>query len=67
MDPTGQGPVFQQALDVDIPHTGQVVPSCLKALPEQNGSEHTRGTRRAMPATNAVEEHILTSPQCIAQ
>ena len=65
MDPPSQGPVSQQALDVDIPHTCQVVPSCFKALPEQNGSNHTRGSRRAMPATNAVEEHILTSPQRI--
>ena len=67
MDPTSQGPVSQQALDVDIPHTCQVVPSCFEALPEHNGSDHTRGTRRAMPATNAVEEHILTSPQRVAQ
>ena len=67
MDPTGQRPVTQEAMDVNVPHAGQVVPSCLKALAKQDGSEHTRGSRRATTATDRVEEHILASPQCIAQ
>ena len=67
IDPAGQSPVPQEAVDVNIPHAGQVVPSCLEALTKQDGPEHARGSRRAMTATDTVEEHILTSPQCIAQ
>ena len=67
MDPAGQRPVTQEALDVDIPHAGQVVPSRFKALTKQDGSKHARGSRCAMTATDTVEEHILTSPQRIAQ
>ena len=54
MDPAGQRPVTQEALDVDMPHAGQVVPSSFKALTKKDGSKHARGSRRAMTATDTA-------------